>query len=406
MQVVDVIYLLVYTVILYCSILWFTVFFKNRKKMLKNPKPKRFPSITFLVPAYNEERNIERCLRSILNLNYPKDKLKVIVIDDGSTDNTAKIVRKFKKVKLIRQKNSGKASAINNGLRHVKTELVACMDADSFPDKDYLLKMVGRMEKKSVAAVTPAMKVSKTRSIIQKIQWVEYLWAIFLRKIFSIFDCQYVTPGPGSVYKKEVLEKIGDFDEKNLTEDMEIAFRIVNNGYRIDNSMDAYVYTDAERSFKELYRQRLRWYRGYIQNTIKYSHMIANPKYGNLGFFILPINFVWMFIVGFLLFSLIFRLFWDAFQSFINWSYVNFALMPLKIKIDIFLIDFYTYFGILFLIISLAYIWLSVIYSGEKLDVKRKFKFYVSYILLYPFLISIFWIISIIYEILGIERKW
>jgi hypothetical protein len=134
--------------------------------------------------------------------------------------------------------------------------------------------------------------------------------------------------------------------------------------------------------------------------------MIANPKYGNLGFFILPINFVWMFIVGFLLFSLIFRLFWDAFQSFINWSYVNFALMPLKIKIDIFLIDFYTYFGILFLIISLAYIWLSVIYSGEKLDVKRKFKFYVSYILLYPFLISIFWIISIIYEILGIERKW
>jgi len=406
MQIIDIIYLLIYGIILYCSVLWLTVFLKNKKKMLINPKPKRFPSITFLVPAYNEEKNIERCLKSILNLNYPKDKLKVIVIDDGSTDNTAKIVRKFKKVKLIRQKNSGKAAAINNGLKHVRTELVACMDADSFPDKNYLLRMIGFIEKKSVAAVTPAMKVLNTDSIFQKIQWVEYVWAIFLRKIFSFFDCQYVTPGPGSIYKKEVLEKIGGFDENNLTEDMEIAFRIVDHGYKIENSINAYVYTNAPENFKGLFNQRLRWYRGYIQNAAKYSHMIINPKYGNLGFFILPINFIWMFILSFLLFSLIFRFFLDSFTNFINWSYINFALMPLEIKINLFLIDFYTYFGILFLIFSFIYVWLSVIYAGEKLDIKRKFKFYVNYILIYPYLISIFWVMSIIYEILRVERKW
>jgi len=406
MQLIDLIYLVIYSIILYCSVLWFTVFFKNRGKMFKNPKPKRFPSITFLVPAYNEEKNIGRCLKAILDLNYPKKRLKIIVIDDGSKDNTVNIVKRFKGVKLIRQKNSGKAVAMNNGLKHVKTELVACMDGDSFPDKDYLLKIIGHIEKKNVAAVTSAMKASETGSIFQKIQWVEYLWAIFLRKLFSIFDCQYVIPGPGSIYKTEILKKIGGFDEKNLTEDMEIGFNIVDHGYKIGNSIDAYVYTNVPSGFKGLYKQRMRWYRGYIQNTMKYSHMVANPEYGNLGFFILPINFLWMFILGFLLFSMILRWLWDASQYFINWSYVEFALMPLRVNVDIFFLDFYTYFWFWFLIVSLATIGLSVFYSGEKLDIKNKLKFYISYILFYPILSSVFWIASAIYEILRVERKW
>ena len=406
MQLIDLIYLVIYSIILYCSVLWFTVFFKNRGKMFKNPKPKRFPSITFLVPAYNEEKNIGRCLKAILDLNYPKKRLKIIVIDDGSKDNTVNIVKRFKGVKLIRQRNSGKAVAMNNGLKHVKTELVACMDGDSFPDKDYLLKIIGHIEKKNVAAVTSAMKASETGSIFQKIQWVEYLWAIFLRKLFSIFDCQYVIPGPGSIYKTEILKKIGGFDEKNLTEDMEIGFNIVDHGYKIGNSIDAYVYTNVPSGFKGLYKQRMRWYRGYIQNTMKYSHMVANPEYGNLGFFILPINFLWMFILGFLLFSMILRWLWDASQYFINWSYVEFALMPLRVNVDIFFLDFYTYFWFWFLIVSLATIGLSVFYSGEKLDIKNKLKFYISYILFYPILSSVFWIASAIYEILRVERKW
>jgi cellulose synthase/poly-beta-1,6-N-acetylglucosamine synthase-like glycosyltransferase len=374
--------------------------------MFYNPEPKRFPSITFLIPAHNEEKNIGKCLKSILSLNYPKNKLKVIVIDDGSSDNTAKIVKKFKEVKLIRQKQQGKAVALNNGLKHVNTELVACMDADSFPDKDFLMKMVGYMERKNVASVTPAVKVLEPKTMMQKIQWVEYLWSIFLRKLFNFFDCQYVTPGPGSIYKTFILKKVGGFDEKNYTEDTEIAFRLVDKGYKIENSIDAYVYTLAPSNFKTLFRQRVRWYRGYIQNVLKYSKMIANPKYGNLGFFVLPINFVWMFILGFLLFSQIFTLAWNSFQYFLAWSNIKFVILQPEIKFDIFLIDFYTYFFFLFLIMGILILWLSIVFSGEKVELKKKLSFYLSYLFIYPFLISIFWVTAIIYEIAGVKRKW
>lgn len=406
MQLIDFVYLFTYSIMIYCSVLWFTVFFKNRKKMFSNPKPKRLPSITFLVPAYNEEKNIGKCLQSILNLDYPKNKLKVIVIDDGSTDNTPRIVKKFKKVKLIRQKNSGKAAALNNGLKYVKTELVACMDADSYPEKNYLLEMIGYLEKKNVAAVTPAMKVLNTQTIIQKIQWVEYLWQIFLRKIFNFFDCQYVIPGPGSVYKTFVLKKVGGFEVGNIAEDTEIAFRIIDKGYRIENSINAYVYTEAPSNFKGLYKQRIRWYRGYIHNVMKYSKMVFNPKYGNLGFFLLPMNFVWMFILSFLFFSQIFTLLWNFAQYFISWYHIKFAVILPEMRVDIFLIDFYTYFFFLFLLLTLFTLWLSIVFSGEKVDLKKKLSFYLSYILIYPFLISIFWILSIIYELAGVKKKW
>ncbi|MEM5766183.1 MAG: glycosyltransferase family 2 protein [Candidatus Aenigmatarchaeota archaeon] len=406
MQLVDFIYLIVYSIMIYCSVLWFTVFFKNRKNFFFNPKPSKFPSITFLIPVHNGEKNIGKCLKSILRLNYPKDKLKIIVIDDGSTDKTAKIVNKFKQVKLIRQKKSGKAAALNNGLRHVKTKLVACMDDDSFPKKDFLLKMIGHMENSGVASVTPAIKVFKPKTLMQKIQWVEYLWSIFLRKLFNFFDCQYVTPGPGSIYKTSVLKKIGGFDENNLAEDTEIALRLVKKGYRIENSVDAYVYTQAPSNFKKLFNQRLRWYRGYIQNVFKYFDMVANPKYGNLGFFVLPINFVWMFILGFLFFSLLFTFTWNSAKYLINWYHIKFALIQPEIRFDIFLVDFYTYFFFLFSVISLFTLWASVAFSRENVQLNKKLSFYLSYVFIYPFLISIFWISSIIYELVGVKRKW
>lgn len=406
MQLIDFLYLIVYSVMLYCSVLWFSVFFKNRNKFFVNPKPKRFPSITFIIPAHNEEKNIEKCLNSLLSLNYPKDKMKVIVVDDGSTDKTVEIVKKFGKVKLIKQGKKGKAAALNNGLKHVKTELVACMDADSFPDKDFLLKMVGYFEKKNVASVTPAIKVFDPKNLIQKIQWVEYLWSIFLRKLFNFFDCQYVTPGPGSIYKTHILKELGGFDEDNLVEDTEIALRLYEKGYRIENSVDAYVYTIAPSTLKELFSQRLRWYRGYIQNSIKYSKMIGNPNYGNLGFFVLPINFVWMFILGFLLFTQIFTFLFHTSQFFMSWYHINFAILQPEIKFDIFFLDFYTYFSIIFLFFGISLLWLSLVFSGEKIDLKNKISFYLSYIFIYPFLISIFWVASVICEIFRVKKKW
>jgi cellulose synthase/poly-beta-1,6-N-acetylglucosamine synthase-like glycosyltransferase len=406
MELIDLAYLVSYSVMIYSSVLWFTVFLANRKRMWENPISKYFPSVTFLVPAHNEENSIASCLESIKNLDYSKSKVRTIVIDDGSTDATASVVKKFDKVKLLIQKHKGKAAAINNALSHVKTELVACLDADSVLDKTYLKKIVGHMENKKVAAVTPSLKVTHKNSLLRDIQYMEYLFMIFLRRIFSFFDCQHVIPGPGGIYKTEYLKKIGGLDEKSLTEDMEVAFRFVDNGYKIENSIDAYVYTEAPKTFKGLFKQRVRWYRGYLQNVFKYSHMISNSKFGNLGVFLLPINFAWMIIIGFLLLSVVFTNVINLISSWIDWSYIHYAILPPNNYIDIIYVNFYTYFSIVFTAMGLLTIWLSLKYTREKLNLKKNLKMYLGYFFIYPFLIGIFWTTSLALEIFKVKRKW
>lgn len=405
MQAVHFIYFGIFTLALYSAIVWFSVFFKNRSRVFNNPVPKRFPSLTFLVPVYNGEKCIKKCLDGLLNLEYPKDKLKITVIDDGSTDNSAAVAGEYKNIKVIRQDHQGKAAAINNGLEHVKTELFACMDVDSVPKRNYLMKMVGYFEDGKTSAVTPALKVFKTNSIIRKTQWVEYMYMIFLRKAFSIFNCEFVIPGPGGIFRTSVLKKIGGFDRENPTEDTEIAFRLQSHGYKIRNSINAFVYTDTPNNFKGLWRQRVRWYRGYIQNIKKYFRMIANPKYGNFGLFLLPVNNLMIITGWFLLFSQTFFALRNITTSLINWSHIGFAMMPIEFNIFSFL-NVYSFFALVFLFIATSILWVSIKYSGEKVRFKERIKFYLSFIFIYPFFICAFWIVSFIYETFGVKRKW
>lgn len=401
----DVIVIAIYGFMIYCSVLWFTLYFKNRKRIFSNPKPKRLPSITFLIPAYNEEDKIERCLKGIFSLNYPKKKLKVIVIDDGSTDNTAKIARRYKGVKVLRQRHRGKAIALNHGLKYVNTELVASMDADSFPDPDYLLKLVGHFEKKDVAATTPAIKITSVDSWIRKIQWVEYSFQIWLRKLFSIFECEYVVPGPGGVCRTSAVREVGGW--KNcLTEDMEITFRLREKGYRLANTIDAYTYTDAPKDFKELWKQRVRWYRGYLESVRKHFHMVANPRYGNWGIFFLPANFFWIFAIGFLLFSFIYNSFRSITTFFLTWKYAKYTILLPKIDVNILWLESFTFLHIFLLSLGLFSIWLCITLSREEVELRKKIDRYLLFIFVYPILITLWWIAAIFYEIFKVEKKW
>ena len=134
--VLDLVQLFCYYVMLYCTLLWLLVLFKNRANFFSKEtgiKIKKYPSITFLVPAYNEEKHIKKYLTSILNLDYPKDKLKVICINDGSTDKTLEICKSIKdtRLKIIDKPNTGKADSLNYALNFVDTEYIVSMDADS-----------------------------------------------------------------------------------------------------------------------------------------------------------------------------------------------------------------------------------------------------------------------------------
>lgn len=406
MNFIDVIYLFSYFTILYCSVLWFVVFFVHRKTIFENPETKRFPGVTVLIPAYNEAKKIGRCLDSILALDYPN--LKVIAVNDGSTDKTLEKMRKYEKmgVKVINKKNGGKADSLNRALKHVKTELFMCMDADSYPTPECLKRMVGYMEDRDVAGVSPALKVRETNTLMQKIQWVEYIFSIFLRKLFSIFQCQYVLPGPGSIYRTKLIKELGGFDTGSITEDMEIAFRLQSKKYEIENSINAYVFTDAPETFRTLFNQRVRWYRGYLHNIKKYMNLVGNPEYGNLGFFLIPINFIWIFILFSFFFIPLYTIISNVMSFFNVFSLVGMPPISLYMGFSILHLDFYTFFMVAFVSMSVLTIAVSLNSSHEKVEINKKHIFYLGYMFLYPILFSIFWISTVFYEIFRAKKKW
>src|SRR4030042_303570 len=272
---------------LFLGIFYLITFFDN-KALLRCPKIKRFPTISIIVPAYYESRTICRTLESLRALNYPQNKLEIIVVNDGSTDDTYAIAQSFRGVRVLTKTNGGKGSAINFGLRHATSELMAVMDADSFVSRNALRKMIGHFRRDSILAVTPTLKVHNPKGFWQQIQYVEYLFSVLFRKIFAFLQSVYVTPGPFSIYRKSFFDKHGGFDEANITEDLEIALRIQSLGYEIENSINAEVFTVAPSNFRDLLRQRVRWYSGVVNNMWQYRRMFT-PRNGNLGIFVLPV---------------------------------------------------------------------------------------------------------------------
>ncbi len=252
---------------------------------------KKYPTVTIMVPCWNEEKTISKTINSLLNLDYPKDKLKIMIIDDGSTDGTWNVAKKFenkKQIEMYQKENGGKHTALNFGLSKITSDLVGCLDADSYVDKDALKNIAVYFEDKATMAVTPSVKIWQPKTIIQLIQKVEYSWGILIRKMFSYLGALYVTPGPFSIFRREVFVELGGYRHAHQTEDMELAVRMQSNHYKIANAHDAVVYTVAPESVRKLYKQRLRWTYGFIKNVIDYKHMFFRREYGNLGIFILP----------------------------------------------------------------------------------------------------------------------
>ncbi len=291
--IIDGVIWVAYLLSLYFSIFLVLVYW-DKKNIFNREKYyaplSKTPLVSILVPAYNEEKTIIATLESINNLDYSKNLLDVIVINDGSKDSTPKKVQQYIKDKphfrLISHKNCGKAASMNRALNLAKGEFFACLDADSFVERSTLKKMLSLYYQENdpqLAIVTPAMKVSSPQNILQKIQWLEYLVLIFISRLASQLDSLYVAPGPFSIYRTDIIKKLGGFDPKNITEDQEIAYRVQLHHYKIKQCPDGYVYTTAPHKLKPFYQQRKRWYLGSIICLHQYRNMIANKKYGDFG---------------------------------------------------------------------------------------------------------------------------
>ncbi len=286
----DLLFFTFSSMTIYVTFLFLIVFFENRNKMHDAPETGKLPFVSIVTPAYNEERTIAKTIENIKNLIYPKHLLEIIVVDDGSTDNTLAVVRKIRGIKVMTKKNSGKANSLNTALSVAKGKIFGCIDSDSFPKSDALLKAVSYFNDPAVAGVTSSIFVHEPKKILERLQQMEYIMILWCRKLLDFLGCVHVTPGPLSLYRKDVLLKVGGFDERSMTEDIEIACRLLANKYKVRMSFDSITSTKVPSTLKSWWHQRLRWNIGGIQTILKYRYTIFNKKFDNLGMFILPIS--------------------------------------------------------------------------------------------------------------------
>lgn len=250
-----------------------------------------WPSVTLAIPAYNEEDTIGMTIESALDVDYPEDKLDIIVVNDGSEDSTREAAEQYAdsdQVTLINQENQGKGGALNTALERAASELFGCVDADSYLPEESIKNIVSEMDD-DAGGIASAMKVYRPGNLLQKLQWAEYMVGIFLRNLMASIDAINVTPGPLSIYRKDILDSTGGFDEESLVEDQEICFRLQRHDATVSHSRTGEVYTVAPSTLKAFYNQRLRWFKGSVENVLKYREMFLNPRYGDFGMFAVPV---------------------------------------------------------------------------------------------------------------------
>jgi len=357
MEKITLIYLFLFFFGIFFMMIFLILHKRNLFRLYASPKIKRYRSITFLVPAYNEEDSLENTIDAIVKLDYPEDKKEVIIINDGSKDKTAEIGRRLEKkydyVKLFDKKNSGKADSLNQALKIAKGELVAVVDADSYPKRDSLKKMIGYFEEENVTAVTSRVLVKNKENWLCRFQVMDYSIIAWTRKLLDFVDSVYVTNGPLSIYVKKVAIDLGGFDPNNLTEDIEITWHMLSKGYQTRMGYSAIVYTTVPEGLNIWIKQRVRWNLGGLQTVQKYWKSMF--KKNAFGYFVIPYvaaSFL-LAIIGFLL---LLRYLWlrgsffflSIYYSSFGYDYLKY--LDFNLSLTILLI-----FGLMFFAIAIYY---------------------------------------------------
>ena len=371
----------------------------------------QLPTVAIIVPCLNEGETVAATTDSLLALHYPKDKLQIILVDNGSTDDTPAIMARYAghpQVTVLREENRGKHHAVNAGIAVTHADFIGCLDADSFVEPGALLEVVPGFAKDNVGAVTAAMSVHKPQNILQHMQNAEYIFGITLRHVLSSINGIYVTPGPFSLYRRSVVVALGGFREGHKTEDLEMALRLQKAGFWIENAPRARVYTKAPLTLPKLLKQRARWTTGFMRNVgNEYWSLVGNRRYGALGMIVLPIGFMAI-MSGIVVFCLaLFQFARYAFSAYEVRSGVpaSYAWVPHGVGFDWFYLpsDLYILLGIATVVGSL-----TMITVGKRLS--RTPGSLITGLLAYTFLyglIAPLWLIRATTDVaLGRKRSW
>ena len=278
------------------------------------------PSCTILIPAHNEEVVIARTIEAMLNLEYPKDKLKIMVINDGSKDRTKEIIESYaamdKRVVLydvpLGQGGKGKSRALNLGVQQVKTDVIAIYDADNTPDPMALHYLVASLiSNKELGAVIGKFRtVNKYRNLLTRFINIETLsfQSMLQAGRWQLHNIATL-PGTNFVMWKWLIDELNGWDEEALTEDSELSIRIYELGYKIKFLPYAITYEQEPESWKVWIKQRVRWVRGNNYVLAKFVKEIPNFKNKRLRFDLLyTLALYYVFFIAILISDILFFL--------------------------------------------------------------------------------------------------
>lgn len=258
------------------------------------------PAVTVVVPAYNEEEAIVQTVRSVLDSDYPA--MSVIVVDDGSQDRTAALVREHfsgeARVRLIQQKNGGKPAALNHALAEVNTPIVVTIDADTYVDPPAITRLVRHFFRANVGAVAGNAKVANRDRWLTRWQALEYITSQNLEKrAFDLLNCITVVPGAIGAWRTEAVRACGGFSADTVAEDTDLTLAIRRRGWSILYEEEAIAFTHAPETARQLIRQRFRWTFGTLQAVWKHRDTLGRVRYGTLGWIGLPNIFLFQFLL-------------------------------------------------------------------------------------------------------------
>lgn len=257
----------------------------------KPPRPKpstgETPSVTVIIPAYNEEKVIEASVRRILASTWPD--LEIIVADDGSKDRTSAIVSEAfgtdPRVRLLTLTNGGKASALNRAMALAGGEIVVALDADTQFEPDCIARLVRWFADPRIGAVAGNAKVGNRVNLVTRWQAIEYVTAQNLeRRALTRFDAIMVVPGAVGAWRRSALEAVGGYPEDTLAEDQDLTIAVQRKGWKVAYDEDAVAWTEAPESFAALAKQRFRWSFGTLQCLWKHRSILREGRPGGLAF--------------------------------------------------------------------------------------------------------------------------
>jgi poly-beta-1,6-N-acetyl-D-glucosamine synthase len=354
-------------------------------------KPSRYPAVSILIAAYNEEASIADTLRSINNQDYP-GVFEVFVIDDGSQDRTAAIVDACDNdwLHLLRQPhNAGKSAALNRGLAEARFDLVVTLDADSFLYRDALRNLVERYlsDPPNTRAVAGTMLVRNSRrNWVTKAQEWDYFHGIAaIKRVQSLYQGTLVAQGAYSLYERAALREIGGWVDC-VGEDIVLTWAMLRKGWRVGHAEDACCFTNAPESLHQFVRQRQRWARGMMEAFRQFPDILMKPRlstlfvWWNLLFPWLDLAYTLLFIPGVLL--ALFGIYWIA-------GPLTLALLPMALGIN------YAMYRVG-----------SQMFASNGLRVRRNLSGFLTYAFVYSLILQPACVAGYLSEVLGLRKTW